>query len=246
MSISLADLERSLSLARLSPYRRAAADDREAIGLYLWNMDLSQALQPSLHAIEVAFRNSIHAAGSAQFGAFDWFRDPAHLNLLSRERRMLDGAVDQLWQAGGHDVRRIRQGRLPAPPLPGVDDHIAALTFGFWVALLNAPYRRELWSAADGRRNLLPVVFPRAGRPNRQQHLLYPRFDRIRRLRNRVSHHEPIWNWQPSLQAEHQELLQVLGWISPAMRALVALIDQFPAVHARGYQHYLAGLTLVP
>lgn len=244
MGISLADVERNLSLPRLAPYRLHASDDAEALCLYLWNMELSQALQPAMHAIEVTLRNSIHAAGVAQFGADDWFRDPNTLTLHNREQRMLDQAVEQLWHADRHDVRRIKLGLDPAPPLPTVGKHIAALTLGFWVNLFNTPYKRQLWSAIPPRRNLLPLVFPHATKAQRQQRLLHQKLVRIRDFRNRVSHHEPIWNWPATVDRQYREIMEVVGSISPATTVLVGLIDQFPALHRRGHRHYLTVLSL--
>ena len=244
MSISLGDLERTLSTARLAPYRAGATADTEAICRYIWNMELSQALSPTLHSVEVALRNAIHGAGTAHFGTPEWLRDSAMLRLERREQNMLDGAVNDLWRAAGHDVRLIRQGRLAAPPLPGIDDHVAALTFGFWTGLMNAPYQVRLWDTRPGGLNLTSAVFPHAGRQNRQLAALFPRINRVRHLRNRVSHHEPIWNWQPSLAAQHQEALTLLAWISPALHAVTLMLDQFPTVHSRGHSYYTALVQL--
>lgn len=246
MSISLTDVERNLSLPRLAPYRLNAGNDAEALCLYLWNMELSQALQPALHAIEVTLRNSIHAAGVAQFGVDDWFRNPTILVLQNREQRMLDQAVEQLWHADNYNVRRIKQGLDPAPPLPPVGKHIAALTLGFWGNLFSTPYKRQLWSTIPPRHNLLPLVFPHATKAQRQQHLLRQKPVRIRDFRNRVSHHEPIWSWPATVDGQHREIMEVVGWISPATVALIGLIDQFPALHHRGHRHYLTLLSLAP
>ena len=59
----------------------------------------------------------------------------------------------------------------------------------------------------------------------------------FRKLRNRVFHHEPIWN-HSDLAATHQEMLNVAGWISPEMKLLLQTIDRFPAVYSQGVAHY--------
>lgn len=258
MSMSLADLERNLSLPRLNKYRSSAASDAEAMCLYVWNMALSAALQPAIHALEVTLRNSIHAAAIAWSGQHDWFRDPAWLNLQAKEQRMIDQAKEQLWIADGHDLRALRATSAPMPPLPSTDKHIAALTLGFWVALFGRPYRRMLWSnlaataTQPARKNLLIDVFPNATLAQRQQVDMHDRLRRIRDFRNRVSHHEPIWNWaKPAegiadVQAQHQELLRVIGWISPASATLLGMADHFPTTYGHGHTHYLASVTLTP
>jgi len=258
MSMSLADLERHLSLPRFNKYRTIASSDAEALCLYIWNMELSECLQPSLHMLEVVLRNSIHAAAIGQFGRHDWFRNPATLALLPAEVRGLNQARDQIWQADGYDTRRIAAGLDPTPPLPAPDRHLAALTLNFWVALFKSPYRRELWSnipataATPARANLLPTVFPYATLRERQQYDMRDRLVLIRDFRNRISHHEPIWNWAkphrgvPDVAAQYRLILRVLRWISPASVALLSLVDRFPAAHARGYHHYLPHISLAP
>lgn len=246
MGISLTDLERTLSPARLAPYRRGSRDDAEAICRYIWNMELSQAVYPALQSVEIGLRNSIHAAGAARFGAVDWFRDPAVLRLQRREQGMLDRATDQIWERQGYSPAAIRSGRVAAPPRPAVDDHVAELMFGFWTSLLNAPYQQTLWDTRPGGVNLTAAAFPHAGRRDRQRAAVFPLVNRQRHLRNRVSHHEPIWNWRPSLADAHRETLMVLGWVSPALLALTTLMDPFPAIYARGYGYYTSLLRLVP
>ncbi len=64
---------------------------------------------------------------------------------------------------------------------------------------------------------------------------LSQRFNRIRNLRNRVFHHEPIWYWQ-DLAQQHEDILEAIAWIEPAMRDLACAIDRFPGVHQKGLQ----------
>jgi len=55
----------------------------------------------------------------------------------------------------------------------------------------------------------------------------------VRHLRNRVSHHEPIWH-NPRLPLQHGEVLETIRWISPELADVVGLIDRFPAIYAGG------------
>ena len=68
--------------------------------------------------------------------------------------------------------------------------------------------------------------------------------DRIRRLRNRVFHHEPIWHL-PDLPKQHELILETIGWISPAMLAATRLLDRFDSVYTRGAQPYAAELETI-
>jgi hypothetical protein len=64
---------------------------------------------------------------------------------------------------------------------------------GFWTALFNAPYERALWNPP--MLGLLDDTFPFVPRRSRSRRRLFQHLDTIRRLRNRMFHHEPIWNW---------------------------------------------------
>jgi len=59
----------------------------------------------------------------------------------------------------------------------------------------------------------------------------------IRRLRNRVFHHEPIWHWQNLLQ-QHQDMLEAISWLDRAIADTVLLFDRFPTVYVQGSTPY--------
>ncbi len=246
MSVSISDLERGLSKARLQPYRNVTANDTDALCMYMRNMELSYGLYPVLQSVEVALRNGIHDAGVQAFQAADWFRDSAILPLKPREQRILETARDNVWDAQGCDVRAIRQGRIAAPPLPAVDDHIAALTFGFWTGMMNAPYTNLIWNTRPGKIDLAQVAFKYAGRNNRKSIPIFLIVNRLRLLRNRISHHEPILNRPPPLNVAHQEALQILQWISPSMHSIVMMTDPFPKLWGQPNSHHAPNLTVGP
>lgn len=56
-----------------------SGSDLEMLTNYFWNIDLIEALVPCLHAVELALRNSIHAALTAQYGTKMWFYEPGVL-----------------------------------------------------------------------------------------------------------------------------------------------------------------------
>jgi len=170
----------------------------------------------------------------------------------------LDTTTTPLWIADCHDLRALRAAGLPMPPLPSTDKHLAAMTLGFWAALFGRPYRRMLWSnlpataTQPARKNLLEDVFQHATLAQRQQIPMSDRLRRIRDFRNRVSHHKPIWNWEKpaegiaNVEEQYQEILRVIGWISPASASLLRMVDVFPATYAHGHHHYLAGISITP
>jgi hypothetical protein len=45
--------------------------------------------------------------------------------------------------------------------------------------------------------------------------------------------HEPIWHWR-DLREQHAIALDLIGWMSPPLRATVGAPDRFDAVYAGG------------
>ena len=104
---------------------------------------------------------------------------------------------------------------------------VAELSFGFWTSLMDRRYEQSLWP------RLLKPVFPHLPRSIRTRAVISRRFHRVRQLRNRIFHHEPVWYWQ-DLAQHHQEVMEALGWIEPAARNFVGILDRFNDVYALG------------
>jgi hypothetical protein len=224
----------ALSSQRLLPYRVAPTEtDVQVSSRYLWNVALGEALYPLLESLEIVLRNSVHTAASGAFGTPMWFDE--HLPsgrplLLPNEQRRVAEAKAEL----------ARRGKPVTPGAASAGQLVAELNFGFWVSLFNAPYEspREpiLWP------RLIRSVFPHAPRRERGRKTLRARLDKIRGLRNRVFHYEPIWH-RTDLFGEHDQILETIGWISPAARELARIIDRFPEVHRKGTLPYHAELA---
>lgn len=218
----------AISRDRLAAYHQFADADEEALARYLWNCALSEALYPLLQAFEVTLRNQLHAAGTTTFGGHAlWFVDTALLPLGRREQGMIADARAKLTSRN----KVVTAGRL-----------VAELPFGFWTNLFARPYEQRLW--APPALGLLPTTFHAVPRRHRTRAALQPRLERTRQLRNRIFHHEPIWNWSnPALAPQHAEILETLHWLNPAIAETIGLLDRFPAVHRDGLQPYLHDLT---
>jgi hypothetical protein len=230
----IADLAGVLSVDRLTTYRPAGGDDLAMVVTYFWNVALRQALYGSLGDVEVAIRNGIHRSLSTHFGRDDWYAVAGVLQL--REQRDVANATKAIIAAG----KPVVPGRI-----------IAALHFGFWTSLLDTAYGDspkgpQLWTVTN---RLLAQAVPHA--PSYYQNhrgRVYVRVDTLRRLRNRVFHHEPVWNGieipsrrkgQPprliSLADVYAQIIDTIGWVSPTLMATTAHLDPFPVVYAGGY-----------
>jgi hypothetical protein len=79
------------------------------------------------------------------------------------------------------------------------------LSFGFWRFLITKKLT-GLWPDLAGG-------FPDA--PDRQRQTVEKPIARLHDFRNRLAHHQPVWNRQP--QARYDDLLMVAGYIDPAL-----------------------------
>jgi hypothetical protein len=185
---SLKELETALTIPRLTRYLAESKGNMQlAIQLYEHNTLVSAAMFATIQPLEVAFRNGIHRVLATDLGRPDWYDTGA---LQSPEPDAVNAARETL---------RIR-GKPQTP-----DRIIAELTFGFWVRLLNKKYEKTLWVTH------LWKCFPHGPKPDRDKMLA--RFRRIRDLRNRIAHHEPIFF--ENLETEYTRVLSTLEWICP-------------------------------
>lgn len=126
----VSDLEQTLSRERLESYRPAGGSHLDMVVNYFWNIDLAEALVPSLHAAELALRNSIANILTADRGTDVWFYEPGLLE---------PGQLQQFAHA------LVALSRRKVQPTGG--RIVAQLTFGFWVTLL----RRTSWRGSRYR-----------------------------------------------------------------------------------------------
>lgn len=108
---------------------------------------------------------------------------------------------------------------------------MSQLNFGFWVGLFDSQYEQVLWT------RLLRPVFPHIPRSERIRTRLSKRLHSIRLMRNRVFHHEPVWN-RSDLETLHGRVLETIGWISLDIRQFIEMLDRFPKIYSQGPEKY--------
>lgn len=225
-------IRRALSDERLDAYGTGRTDD-EKIANYLWNLALCESLYPVLHGLEVAMRNAVFGSGARVFSGVATRDVPCWLDafppiILPEDQPAVAAAKDRLRERG----LALEPGRL-----------VAELRFGFWTSLFDIRYEQSkiLWPRLFGAQ-LLDPSSPRSRRTRKQ---LSPLLNRIRHLRNRVFHHEPIWHWS-NLASQHTMALDLIGWFNPALRATIEPWDRFRAVHGPGaapFRSFVRSLT---
>jgi hypothetical protein len=227
--VSLPALERALSPERLAAYRLAGdRDSTDGIARYIWNIALANAIHPALQTLEITFRNEIARAA----GRLTARRNYA----VDRISSWLDAVPTMLLANEREKVDRAKT-RLAANPRSWTEGHlIAKLDFGFWVALCRDGYgdaRAEgprLWDRALG---MVCAKRPTAITTRAQ---IFHQFDRIRLFRNRVAHHEPIWDRQ--YLGEYQHILESLGWMLPKLADAVRATSPAERVFRDGFMAY--------
>lgn len=211
--MELKSLIGALSAERLTGYHRTGHNEPadRILRRYLWNIQLCEALYPALDLLEVTLRNALHTALCRHTGQADWY---ATFSLEPRETTVIQDAVNIL----------KRQGK---PVVPG--GVVAELSFGFWCSLFDVRYehRQRLWPW------LAAAIVPHAPRHERQRKALSRRVNRLRLLRNRVFHYEPIWHWH-DLMDQHATAVEMLTWVNPDMATVLAAVDRFTNLHTTG------------
>jgi hypothetical protein len=163
--------------------------------LYAWNIEASAALWGDFSVLEVCVRNAIGDQLEHYAGRADWWN--AQTVGLRIEQQQ---AVRRAAATTGHTGQLASAGHV-----------VANLTLGFWTSLLANRYHQRLWEPA------IKKAFPHlSGRRGALQQDL----ESLRRLRNRIAHHEPIFN--RDLAADHQTALAVLAMIEPATSVWLA------------------------
>jgi hypothetical protein len=202
-----------LGAPRFQKYVDACNGDRaRALALYEWNVTLGQALMRDIAHFEIALRNSYDFAISSQWKGLDhWLLDPESpavtpiwrirrdrtglkrgTDVNYRNRRSVDAAIEQ---CGGV---KSTAGKV-----------IAELSFGFWSHLTNASHEKTLWVP------YLHLAYP----PKTSRSNVDRIVSNINKVRNRIAHHEPVFDGikTPELEPSkvHAGLLHVSNMIAP-------------------------------
>ena len=192
MKVEFSDkLKKTLSLSRFNGYEKKIEANLlispktiDVYVYYAWNTALSESLYAPLQALEVALRNTIHNTATDHFNDDMWFANTSILH-DSFQKKSIAKAKTSLIKRGAD----IKPNRI-----------IAELSFGFWTSLFNVQYDIKLWHP------LIRKTFPHMLKKYRTRGNIGRRLNKIRNLRNRIFHYEPIW-YRP-LAPRHSEIIE--------------------------------------
>jgi hypothetical protein len=167
----------------------AQRNPEAAITLHLWNSRISKALRFPLETVELTVRNRTHYALADRWGDF-W---PRTSGFLAAAAQKTANAVDAAYgEVGPHAI---------------TDRVVSELSFGFWPPLFKGRFVEELWKERfDDFFPYFPEGQDVAGKVAQVARLL----DDARNLRNRISHLEPVFKM--NLSVEHANLLKLVSY----------------------------------
>lgn len=187
-----------LGPARYQTYIDAAGGDHKRAGeLYAWGTSLAGAWHAHIGYIEVATRNAI----DRQLRPWNANQGVSYSESWTAE----GGAAPPLYgilgkllkdaRAGANeDAHRRPMGHARKDATPNHDDIVAQLMFGAWTRLVMQPAgpgrgnerQMQLWDEA------LHQAFPGADPNERGRQYVGRQLQAIRKLRNRIAHHENL------------------------------------------------------
>ncbi len=213
--------EQAISPPRAQRYLRATIDPvtgnddpSAAIALYEQNSRLSAQIWGTIADVEVVLRNIIASAVSEHHTALRpdpmlrWYDEPSWFRtgkeLTTKTVKSLAIAKRRINDPGPESgSTRPSEGRL-----------VAELTLGFWRYLLIARYEHSLWNPAI--RSRFPSLGHLSGSESRRQ--VHDRVEKLNYLRNRVAHHEPIY--EPFTIPGHQQAIDPMKVLVDAVEMI--------------------------
>ncbi len=216
-------LEKCLSKDRLSVYLGDGVSYRIAAARYLWNIAICESLYAPLQMVEVGLRNAIDQSMLKIVGEVKWY-DQVSLTTWG---------YDQVGHAKtkiSRDRKQVTAGRV-----------IAELHFGFWTSMFESHYEQsDAYFLPQG----IKLTFPYLVKSLHNRKKIKSQLDQIRKLRNRVFHHERVIHWQ-DLPEKYDLIIQTIGWMSTDLEEISRLVDSFHQTYRSGIQPFLARLDQI-
>ena len=193
-SINFNTLERILSKERLSPYLLKHSNDyQKAIDHYKANIRISEAFYSPIAILEVGLRNNIDFQLQRKYSTTEWFNHPGFIKIITSFQ------IERIQEARTiilREKKSITSGKI-----------IAELSFSFWTSLFDQKFEKSLWQQ-------LRLAFPHCPKNIRKRRTISRKLNGIRKLRNRIFHHEPIsWNFD-ALKSYRNEIIEGIDWLN--------------------------------
>jgi hypothetical protein len=194
---------------RLSKYSKNTRSEKEIMDKYFYNIQLSKELYVLIALFEVSLRNHINYAIN-EYIHKNWLMDCSFLQqfLTENELKSYYLATSRL-----NERNKLTQ-----------DNLVTELNLGFWVNLFKKIYAPRLWH----KKYVFESVFPYFDKKNNNRmDYIYPKLKAIQKIRNRISHHESIFDYKHDLDNFYYNILECLNFIEPNLKNDALEICQF-------------------
>ena len=206
----LQEIQKHFTPSHFAPYILLTNNFADALNIYQLNIQLCEAMYPCLHTIEMTLRNSIHSVLKNKYGK-DWFNCEA-LQLTGHEREEINKAIEKIQ---GRKCTEIS------------DVIIAEMTFGFWKSLIHKKfYEDSIWKPC------CKSIFTGAKPRELDLKSIRNRIQKILLLRNRVFHHECIWN-DENLCEIYEDIYRFIFWMNPKVFTWAKSFDRFTEAYSK-------------
>lgn len=238
-TVSALQLEPFISTSRLASYATLTSPGpslENLIYAYSWNKKVAAALYPVMQCLEITLRNAIHKSATAHFSQSDWY-DSLLKNVADDtfSAMLAQGQIDpkffrpnirprtsnnqKRWNSRHESMLIEAKRKLQnAGKSTSANNVISSLMFGFWTELFEHSYysltKPLLWPTLNS------AVFPNLSGVNRTHSNIYNKLDALRHLRNRMSHHEPIWK-----NTSVTDAASAISYLSNLFSDMVFIID---------------------
>lgn len=188
-----------LSTPRFSTFLAARNSNvLRALQLYDWNAQISSAFLYPLHVFEICIRNAVANAAEAFYQTDEWPWSAAfEMSLPTTQSTRYFSPRRELVSTRDWQPR----------PQQTTGKVISELKFAFWVSMYTGRHDNRLWNRYLLREypNIPTNLSVREARDK-----IHKTADKVRDLRNRIAHHEPIFS--RDLKAEYDEIADVVGY----------------------------------
>jgi len=197
-----------ISAPRFATYLRAKGGHVEdALSLYTWNAEVSAAFMVPLHLCEVAIRNAAAEAIQAVHGpTWPWVNGFVRSLPVSKNPRHYNPQVNL------QDVASKR---------PTVGKVVSEVNFAFWEKVFTAGQDERMWDPHF--RTVLPGC-PAALSVQQARAKVYSDLEKMRKFRNRIAHHEPIFS--RALDQDYAIIRELVEWRRPDAAAWLDKIER--------------------
>lgn len=200
------------SKPRISKFLDETDSPHHLLNKYHRNIILSEAMIPVLHYLEILLRNQIDKVLRKHFGE-EWLLSlPLKLMISYKDIKKISEIINKI-------KRENRSACLH-------DNILSQMTFGFWCSFFNKKYDPILWHRKDS----FKTAFPYLPKSKRRRVFIERKLLNIKIIRNRIAHHEPVWNHEVSIDEVHKNCCEIIKFISPEALSLLSTIDRFPYV----------------